>query len=127
MPNVLLLLSHNSGYGWRPRTPSKSRQRVCARPLRQGLAAILGYEWVAGIAQRMNVVKVYVADVRVEHEVKLVGFLRWLDRPPRSSRNVTRLHCSRASRAARNPAVANYLKFVIITASRMSVPRDKAR
>ena len=33
----------------------------------QGLAAIRGSEWVAGIAQGVNVVKVSVADVRVEH------------------------------------------------------------
>jgi hypothetical protein len=37
----------------------------------QGLAAIRGNEWVAGIAQGLNVVEVSVADVRVEHEVKL--------------------------------------------------------
>jgi hypothetical protein len=30
----------------------------------QGLVAIRGNEWVAGIAQRLNVVKVSVADVR---------------------------------------------------------------
>jgi hypothetical protein len=45
----------------------------------QGLAAIRGNEWVAGIAQRLNVVKVSVADVRVEHEVKLKDFTKWLD------------------------------------------------
>jgi hypothetical protein len=38
----------------------------------QGLAAIRGNEWVAGIAQGLNVVRVSVADVRVEHEVKLM-------------------------------------------------------
>jgi hypothetical protein len=40
----------------------------------QGLAAIRGNEWVAGIAQGLNVVKVSVANVRVEHEVKLMDF-----------------------------------------------------
>jgi hypothetical protein len=45
----------------------------------QGLAAIRGNEWVAGIAQRLNVVKVSVADVRVEHEVQLTDFTKWLD------------------------------------------------
>jgi hypothetical protein len=34
----------------------------------QGLAAIRANEWVAGIAQGLNVVKVSVAEVRVEHE-----------------------------------------------------------
>ncbi len=42
----------------------------------QGLAAIGGNEWVAGIAQGLNVVKVSVADVRVEHEVKLMDFTK---------------------------------------------------
>jgi hypothetical protein len=36
----------------------------------QGLAAIRGNEWVAGLAQGLNAVKVSVADVRVEREVK---------------------------------------------------------
>jgi len=36
----------------------------------QGLAAIRGNEWVAEIAGGFNVVKVSVADVRVEAEVK---------------------------------------------------------
>jgi hypothetical protein len=45
-----------------------------------GLAAIRGNEWVAGIAQGLNVVKVSVADVRVEHEVKLMDFTKWLDK-----------------------------------------------
>jgi hypothetical protein len=52
----------------------------------QGLAAIRGNEWVAGIAQGLNVVKVSVADVRVEHAAKLMDFTKWLERtggPPR--------------------------------------------
>ncbi len=54
----------------------------------QGLAAIRGNEWVAGIAQGLNVVKVSVADVRVEHEVKLVDFTKWLERTGGSPRDV---------------------------------------
>jgi hypothetical protein len=46
----------------------------------QGLAAIRGNEWVAGIAQGLNVVRVSVADIRVEHEVKLRDFTKWTDR-----------------------------------------------
>jgi hypothetical protein len=45
----------------------------------QGLAAIRGNEWVAGIAQGLNVVKVSVADVPVEHEVRLKDLTAWLD------------------------------------------------
>src|SRR5260370_7127450 len=46
----------------------------------QGLAAIRGNEWVGGIAQGLNVVKVSVADVRVEHAVKLLNFTKWLEK-----------------------------------------------
>jgi hypothetical protein len=54
-----------------------------------GLAAIRGNEWVAGIAQGLNVVKVAVADVRVEHEVRLKDLTAWLDRRGGSPREVT--------------------------------------
>jgi hypothetical protein len=40
----------------------------------QGLAAIRGSEWVAGIAQGVNTVKVSVADVRVENDSQANGF-----------------------------------------------------
>jgi hypothetical protein len=46
----------------------------------QGHAPIRGNEWVAGIAQGFNVVRVSVADVRVEHAVKLTDFTKWLER-----------------------------------------------
>ena len=46
----------------------------------QGLAALRGNEWVAGIVEGFKVVKVSVADVRVEHEVKLGDFTKRLDR-----------------------------------------------
>jgi len=55
----------------------------------QGLAAIRRNEWVAGIAQGMNVVKVSVTDVRVEHEVKLGEFTKWLERSGGSPREVS--------------------------------------
>jgi hypothetical protein len=42
----------------------------------QGPAAIRGNEWVAGIAQGFNIVKVSVADVRVEPEV--MEFTKWM-------------------------------------------------
>ena len=51
----------------------------------QGLA-ICGNEWVAGIAQGLNVIKVSVADVRVELEVKLMDFTKWLERTGESPR-----------------------------------------
>ena len=55
----------------------------------QGLAAIRGNEWVAGIAQGINAVKVSVADVRVEHEVKLMDFTKWVDRTGGSPREIS--------------------------------------
>ncbi len=39
--------------------------------------------YLAGIAQGLNVVKVSIADVRVEHKVKLMDFTKWLDRTGR--------------------------------------------
>jgi hypothetical protein len=58
----------------------------------QGLAAIRGNEWVAGIAEGHNVVRVSVADVRVEHEVKLMDFTKWLERPGGSPREMSDRH-----------------------------------
>src|ERR1700757_2772274 len=55
----------------------------------QGLAAIRGNEWVAGIAQGLNVVKVSVADVRVGDEVKLMEFTKWLERDGGSPRETS--------------------------------------
>src|ERR1700739_2841193 len=76
----------------------------------QGLAAIRVNEWVAGIAQGLNVVKVSVANVRVEHEVKLMEFTKWLERDggsPRESsdrhriRGILGMPSPQAKRAAR--------------------------
>ncbi len=46
----------------------------------EGLAALRGHEWIAGL-QQQGIVKVSVADVRVEHQVKLSDFTQWLDKP----------------------------------------------
>jgi hypothetical protein len=43
-----------------------------------GLAALRGRDWVAGIPEGMSAVKVSVADVPVEHCVKLRDFKSWL-------------------------------------------------
>jgi hypothetical protein len=55
----------------------------------QALAAIRRNDWVAGIAHGLNVVKVSVADVRVEHEVKLMDFTKWVDRTGGSPREMS--------------------------------------
>jgi hypothetical protein len=55
----------------------------------QGIAAIRGNEWVAGMARGLNVVKVSVADVRIEHQVKVDDFTKWLERSGGSPREVS--------------------------------------
>jgi hypothetical protein len=55
----------------------------------QGLAAIRGNEWVSWDRPGLNVVTVSVADIRVEHEVKLMDFTKWLDRTGGSPREVS--------------------------------------
>jgi hypothetical protein len=62
----------------------------------QGLAAIRGNDWVAGIAGNLNVVKVSVADVRVEHQVKLTDFTKWVEKTGGSPREVSDRHRIRA-------------------------------
>jgi hypothetical protein len=54
-----------------------------------GMAAIRTDEWVTGIAEGLNPVKVRVMNVAVEHEVKLGDFTRWLDRDGGSPREMT--------------------------------------
>ena len=58
--------------------------------------AIRGNEWVAGIAEGPNVGWVSVADVRVEHEVKLMDFTKWLKRAGGSPREVNDRQRSRS-------------------------------
>jgi hypothetical protein len=41
-----------------------------------GMAAIRTDEWVAGIAQGLNIVKARVMNVPVEHEVELMDFTK---------------------------------------------------
>ena len=47
-------------------------------------------------ASGLNVVKMSVADVRVEHEVKLMDFTKWLERVGGSPREVSDRHKIRA-------------------------------
>jgi hypothetical protein len=54
----------------------------------QGLAAFRCDDWVADLGGRIGVVKVSVAEIRVEHEVKLKDFTSWLERPGRSPREI---------------------------------------
>ena len=54
-----------------------------------GLAALHSHEWVADIATGSNEVKVSVINIPVEHSVKMNDFYTWLNRPPRSPRDLT--------------------------------------
>jgi hypothetical protein len=54
-----------------------------------GMAAIRADEWVSGVAQGMNPVRVRAMNVPVEHEVKLMDFTKWLDRDGGSPREKT--------------------------------------
>jgi hypothetical protein len=49
-------------------------------------------EWVEGIEERFGFVKVSVADVRVEHQVKIADFMKWLEREGRTPREVSQRH-----------------------------------
>jgi hypothetical protein len=60
------------------------------------LAALRKNEWVEGIQEQFGVVKVSVADVRVEHKVKIADFMKWLERQGRSPRDVSQRHKIRA-------------------------------
>jgi hypothetical protein len=58
----------------------------------QGLAALRKNEWVEGIEERFGIVKVSVAEVRVEHQVKIADFMKWLERQGRTPREVSQRH-----------------------------------
>lgn len=45
-----------------------------------GLRQIRGHEWVEEIATGLNTVKVQVKSVQIEHEVKIVEFMKWVER-----------------------------------------------
>jgi len=54
-----------------------------------GMAAIRTDEWVTGIPTGLNTVKVRVTNPAVEHEVRLMDFLKWLERNGSSPREIT--------------------------------------
>jgi len=54
-----------------------------------GLAAIRADDWVVGIPQGMNSVRVRVTDIPVEHHVKLQDFMKWMERTGGSPREKT--------------------------------------
>lgn len=62
----------------------------------QGLAALRKNEWVEGIEERFGTVKVSVAEVHVEHQVKIADFMKWLERQGRTPREVSQRYKIRA-------------------------------
>jgi hypothetical protein len=54
----------------------------------QGLAAFRSDGWATDIDERFGAVRVSVANIRVEHEIKLKDFTSWLERPGRSPREI---------------------------------------
>jgi|SRR5215469_7335915 len=79
-----------------PRAQPKSQLAHCSRPVAQGLSALRNNEWVEGIEERFGFVTVSVADVRVEHQVKIADFMKWLERPGRTPREITQRQRIRA-------------------------------
>jgi hypothetical protein len=57
-------------------TPLKSPLKVCMKQWRMDSRRS---DWVHGFQH--GIVKVSVADVRVEHQVKLADFMQWLEKP----------------------------------------------
>jgi hypothetical protein len=53
------------------------------------MAATHTDEWVTGIAQGLNTIKVRVMNLAVEHEVRLMDFTKWLDRSSGSPRELS--------------------------------------
>ena len=47
------------------------------------MASLRRSEWVESTEERFGVVKVSVADVHVEHQVRIADFIKWLERPGR--------------------------------------------
>jgi hypothetical protein len=64
------------------------------------LTLFLGFDSSArtavAIEERFGIVKVSVAEVRVEHQVKIVDFMKWLERQGRTPREVSQRHKIRA-------------------------------
>src|ERR1700724_696405 len=54
-----------------------------------GMAAIRTDDWVNGIAQGLNPVKVRATNVPIEHEVKLMDFTKWLERTGGTPREIS--------------------------------------
>lgn len=52
-----------------------------------GLASLRGEDWVAGIAEGLNTVRVSAVDVPIEHSVRIMDFQSWLAKEGGSPRD----------------------------------------
>ena len=59
------------------------------RSIALGLTAMRGNQWVTGIPDGFEPVKVRVTDIPVDHEVKMKDFRNWLERKGNTPREVT--------------------------------------
>jgi hypothetical protein len=57
-----------------------------------GLASLRSEDWVAGIAEGLNTVRVCAANVPVEHTVRIMDFKSWLAKDGGSPRDRSQRH-----------------------------------
>jgi hypothetical protein len=58
----------------------------------QGLVAFRKCDWAEGALETHGTVTVSVAEVRVDHHVRIADFTKWLERPGRTPREVSERH-----------------------------------
>ena len=58
----------------------------------QGLVAFRKCDWAGDALATHGTVTVSVAEVRVEHQIRIVDFTKWLERPGRTPREVSERH-----------------------------------
>ena len=69
----------------------------------QGLATLRGREWVNGVPQGHSIIKVRLAEMPVEQQVKVIEFTKWLERTGGSPRDVVQRQKIRSILGMANP------------------------
>jgi hypothetical protein len=57
-----------------------------------GLASLRGEDWVAGVAEGLNTVRVCAVNVPIEHSVRIMDFQSWLAKEGGSPRDRSQRH-----------------------------------
>jgi hypothetical protein len=70
-------------------TVSKSRHQVCTKPSPKASQRSKGTNGCPASLTGTNIVKISVENVRIEHEVRLADFTKWLDKTGGSPREVS--------------------------------------